>query len=50
MALGYLGMGFQWEKLYPFLLWGMVAFVLSMLIVPKVFKFQLEKAGLCDGL
>ncbi|CAM6062583.1 unnamed protein product [Sphagnum tenellum] len=46
--LGYLGMGFRWEKLYPFLLWGMVAFVFSMLIVPKVFSFQLEKANLCD--
>jgi hypothetical protein len=47
--LGYLGMGFRWEKLYPFLLWGMLAFVFSMLIVPKVFNFQLEKAGLCEA-
>ncbi len=46
--LGYLGMGFRWEKLYPFLLWGMVAFIFSMLILPKVFNFQLEKAGLCE--
>jgi hypothetical protein len=44
--LGYLVMGFRWETLYPFLLWGIVGFVLSLLVIPMVFKFQLEKRGL----
>ncbi len=39
-------MGFQWEALYPFLLWPMVGFVLSLMVIPMVFKFQLKKRGL----
>lgn len=43
--LAFMFFGFPWERVFPVLLWSMISFLVSCLVIPKVFLHQLQKRG-----
>jgi len=43
--LAFLFLGFPWERVFPVLLWSMICFLVSSLLIPKLFLYQLQKCG-----
>lgn len=43
--LAFLFLGFRWERVFPVLLWSMVSFLVTCLLIPKIFLYQLQKRG-----
>ena len=41
----FLVMGFNWESVFPFLVWGMIILSASLLVVSKLFLMRLERDG-----
>ncbi|XP_024361562.1 putative metallophosphoesterase At3g03305 [Physcomitrium patens] len=44
-ASAFLVFGFRWEQVFPIYLWGMISFLVAILLIPKLFLYHLQRRG-----